>query len=434
MIQPELANGGDAPSAQEASKGSLVASWRQLRWARWLPSLAALLLLLVLWGLLSEIFKALSWVFQPVFVPLMISGALAYLIKPLVDWLDGVTARWIPRASARHALSVLTAMAVAVGGLAVGLFIVVPSLAAQLTQAARKLPAGYQRAMAVAQPMLEGLRERYPTQYEHLIGIIRERVDDPSTLIEPVLAGLSATFSSAVGVVTSLINLLLIPFFVYYMLKDAGSLQRRSLQLVPARHRATVTDVLAKVDGALSSFVRGQLVVCSSMGAMYALGFSLLGVPSAPSLGLLSGFGHLIPYVGTFLAGLLTCTLALADAPSWLHLGLVIGVYVIVQSVESFYLTPFVLGERLDLHPFLVIIGLLVGHHLLGILGVILAVPALAVGKVLFVVAIERYESSAFYRYGAPAPALLSSEALLSEASRSSPPAGATAQAAAPAP
>ncbi|OYT73796.1 MAG: hypothetical protein CFK52_00095 [Chloracidobacterium sp. CP2_5A] len=428
MNESQITNGGGAPSA-EASNAPLLASWRQLRWARWLPSLAALLLLLVSWELLSAAFKSLAWVFQPVLVPLMISGALAYLIKPLADWLDGITARWIRRAHVRHTLSVLNAMAVAVGGLAVGLFIVVPNLAAQLAQAVQRLPGGFQRLTALAQPILEGLRERYPTQYEQVAGSVRERVDNPLTLIEPVLVGLSATFSNAIGVVTSLINLLLIPFFVYYMLKDASGLQRRSLQLVPARHRATVMDALAKVDEALSAFVRGQLVVCSSMAVMYALGFSLLGVPSALSLGFLSGFGHLIPYIGTFLAGLLTCTLAMSDAPSWMQLGLIIGVYVIVQSVESFYLTPFVLGERLDLHPFLVIIGLVVGHHLLGILGVILTVPALAVGKVLAALAIEHYERSAFYRYGAPGSGLLSPNAPLSSS-----PAEATAEATASTP
>lgn len=173
---------------------------------------------------------------------------------------------------------------------------------------------------------------------------------------------------------------------------------------MPARHRATANDVLTKVDLALGNFVRGQLIVCFSMSVLYVVGFSLLGVPSALSLGFLSGFGHLIPYIGTFLAGVLTCTLALSDAPSLLQLGLVIGVYVIVQSTESFYLTPFVLGERLDLHPFLVIVGLLVGHHLFGILGVILTVPFLAVGKVLVGVTVEYYERSDFYRYGASPP------------------------------
>ncbi|MCS7078453.1 MAG: AI-2E family transporter [Chloracidobacterium sp.] len=401
MTEPEPINSGGAP-AGEASADLPLAHWRQLRWARWLPSLILILLLLMVGGLLSGVAAWLSYLFKPVVIPLLISGALAYLIKPLVDWLDGVTARWVQRERTRHTLNVLAAMAVAVFGLGIILFVIVPSLARQLTQAAQKLPAGYRKVVAVAQPVLEELKHRYPIQYAQVEGHLRERLADPSALIEPLLAGLSATFANAVGVATNLINLLLIPFFVYYILKDGGALERRLLQLVPWRHRATVSGVLVKIDGALGNFVRGQLIVCSAMSVLYAIGFSLLGVPSALSLGFLSGFGHLVPYVGTFLAGLLTCTLALADDPSWVHLALLIGVYVAVQSVESFYLTPFVLGERLDLHPFLVIVGLLVGHHLLGILGVILTVPALAVGKVLTVVAIEYYERSAFYRYGAP--------------------------------
>lgn len=378
--------------------------WRQLRWARWFPSLAAVLVVLAAWGLLSGLLGYLSYIFQPVFVPLLISGALAYLIKPLADWLEQIGKRWVRSAGIRHSLAVLTAMTVAVLGLVLGLFVVIPSLAAQLTQAAKKLPAGYQRVMSIAQPVLESVQQRYPKQYEQVVGSIRDRIADPSTLVEPVLTGLSATFANVIGVATSLINLLLIPFFVYYILKDAGHLENRVLMLVPLRHRTIISDVVSKVDQALSNFVRGQLVVCFSMSLLYVVGFSLLGIPSALSLGILSGFGHLVPYIGTFLAGLLTCTLALSDVPSLMHLGLVIGVYVIVQSIESFYLTPFVLGERLDLHPFLVIVGLLVGHHLLGILGVILTVPFLAVGKVLVGVAIEYYQRSDFYRYGEARP------------------------------
>ncbi|MGQ9896831.1 MAG: AI-2E family transporter [Acidobacteriota bacterium] len=383
--------------------------WRQLRWSRWLPLLVALLVALVAWRLLSALLTELSYIFQPVFVPLLISSALAYLIKPLADWLDYVGKRWVHSAKLRHTLAVLTAMFVAVSGLVLGLFVVIPSLAAQLAQAAKKLPAGYQRFMATAQPMLEGFQQRYPRQYAQVIGGIRERMANPSAILEPLLMGLSATFSNVIGVAVSLINLLLIPFFVYYILKDAGHFERRILTLVPARHRTTFSEVLSKVDLALSSFVRGQLIVCFSMSLLYVLGFSLLGIPSALSLGFLSGFGHLIPYIGTFLAGVLTCTLALSDMPSLVHFILVIGVYVVVQSIESFYLTPFVLGERLDLHPFLVIVGLLVGHHLLGILGVILTVPFLAVGKVLVGVAVEYYERSDFYRYSAPPSSAFSS-------------------------
>ncbi len=392
--------------------------WRQLRWARWFPSVAAMLVVLAAWGLLSGLLVHLSYIFQPVFVPLLISGALAYLIKPLADWLEHFGKQWVRPAGLRHTLSVLMAMAVAVLGLALGLFVVIPSLATQLTLAAKRLPAGYQRGMAVAQPILEGLQQRYPKQYEQVVAAIHDRIADPSALIEPILAGLSATFSNAIGVATSLINLLLIPFFVYYILKDAGRLERRLLLLVPMRHRAIVDDMVSKVDLALSSFVRGQLIVCFLMSLLYTLGFSLLGIPSALSLGFLSGFGHLVPYIGTFLAGLLTCTIALSDAPSLVQLGLVIGVYVVVQSIESFYLTPFVLGERLDLHPFLVIVGLLIGHHLFGILGVVLTVPCLAVGKVLVGISLEYYERSDFYRYGALPPAFpASSKTVATEAS-----------------
>lgn len=378
------------------------ATWLQLRWGRWVPALVGILAIFVVGLLFSGFVGVLSKVLKPVFVPLLISVALAYIIKPLADWFENKGCRWIRNPGIRQQTAVLVAMVAAVGVLLLVLFIFVPSLVTQLTQAVAKIPAAYNKVSEMTKPALAKLQERYPAQYEQVAAGLKDHFKDTSSITDPLVQGVGATFSNLLGIMTSFLNLLLIPFFIYYILKDARALRTQAIGLVPPRHRKTTDRIVTLIDSALSNFVRGQLLVCLCMAILYTICFWILGVPSALPLGFLSGFGHLVPYVGTAAAGLLTGALTIADDPSLIHLILVLAVYPVVQTTEGFVLTPFILGERLDLHPFLVIVGLLVGHHLFGILGIILAVPVLATSKVLLEVIAEAYRESAFFNYLAP--------------------------------
>jgi predicted PurR-regulated permease PerM len=376
--------------------------WGRLGWPRWLPGVVGLVGLLALGAAMTRLISALSGVFQPIFIPLVISGALAYLIKPLVEWSERRGFRWIRNAELRQQVAVLTAMTVATLLFLLGIFIFAPSLISQLSLAAAKIPAAYQKISAIVGPFLERLQVRYPAQYEQVAAFLREHFQDGSALAAPFFKGAGTTLSNLLAVTASVLNLLLIPFFIYYILKDVHRVRARVIRLFPLRYQEKTDHLVTLIDSALSAFVRGQLTVCACMGILYTVAFSLLGVPSAIPLGFLSGFGHLVPYIGTACAALLTGALTIADDPSLLHFVLVMAVYPVVQTTEGFLLTPFILGERLDLHPFLVIVGLLVGHHLYGILGIILAVPTLAIGKVMLMAMNEAYERSIFYRFQPP--------------------------------
>ncbi len=378
------------------------ATWLQLRWGRWVPAIVGLLAVFVFGLMFSGFVSVLSKIFQPIFIPLLISVALAYIIKPLADWFERRGFGWIRNPELRQQTSVLVAMVTSIGVLLLVLFIFVPSLVTQLTQAVQKIPAAYQKVSDMTKPMLAKLQEKYPAQYEQVASNLKGHFQETSSITDPLMKGVGATFTNLIGVMTSFLNLLLIPFFIYYILKDARALRRKVIELMPPRYQKTSDRIVNMIDSALSNFVRGQLLVCLCMAFLYTICFWILGVPSALPLGFLSGFGHLVPYVGTAAAGLLTGALTIADDQSILHLVLVLAVYPVVQTTEGFVLTPFILGERLDLHPFLVIVGLLVGHHLFGILGIILAVPVLATSKVLLEVITEAYVESGFYTYLAP--------------------------------
>jgi predicted PurR-regulated permease PerM len=134
------------------------------------------------------------------------------------------------------------------------------------------------------------------------------------------------------------------------------------------------------------------------MGVLYAIGFLIARVPLAISIGLFSGLLNFVPYLGTLTGLALSLSFVALDGGGWARVLGVIVVFIVVQSVEAYYLTPKLLGSSLDLHPMWVLVGLMIGGSLFGILGIILAVPVIAVAKVALNFLEELYQQSDFYR------------------------------------
>ncbi len=373
------------PIAHEPS-----AWWNRLRWPRSLPILVGIILLLVGIKVVVTAMAAVSEILKPVFVPLLISVALAYLLSPLVGWLQSLRLK-------RH-LAVLIAMMIG-GGVLVFLLTLLIPIGVELSDATTKVPKIAESLKTWVQPRLDALHNQYPATYDHVVEKVRSHLQNPSELLEPIIQGFGSVFSNLVKLLGTLLNLILIPFFVYYILNDTHLLRDHVLDLIPLRNQPIARRLISQTDGMLSNYVRGQLLVCSAMSALYVIGFWLWGVPHPLTMGVLSGFGHLIPYIGTFAAAVLTLLLTVLNEPTAMQIVLVIATYPVVQSTEGFILTPMILGESLELHPFIVIVGLILAHHLFGILGIIVAIPVLAISRVLLDLMTELYRESDFYRY-----------------------------------
>jgi len=134
------------------------------------------------------------------------------------------------------------------------------------------------------------------------------------------------------------------------------------------------------------------------MGLLYSLGFAILRVPLALTIGMLAGVLNFIPYLGTLIGLTLSLLFLVLDEAGIGRLLGVLGVFIIVQTIEGYYLTPRLIGSRLHLHPLWVLTGLLIGGNLFGLVGVILAVPVIAIAKVLLGFIEDIYQQSDFYR------------------------------------
>jgi predicted PurR-regulated permease PerM len=253
---------------------------------------------------------------------------------------------------------------------------------------------------ARVQLLLVKLKQISPPVY----GFLESKVNNSgeSDLFERVfsMAGqwLQKGLFSLVDVTASMLDLLLIPFFVYYLLADYRAMRARLDRLIPPRHRAVASKLISRINFVISSYVRNQLVIALVMGVLYAIGFAIARVPLAISIGLLSGLLNFIPYLGTLTGLTLSLSFVALDGGGVARIVGVVVVFIVVQSVEGYYLTPKLLGGSLDLHPMWVLVGLMIGGSLFGILGIILAVPVIAIAKVALDFLEELYQQSDFYR------------------------------------
>ncbi len=370
------------------------------KWPKIFPILVTILAFLVVGYMVIGAFQHLGQIIAPVFVPLLISLAMAYLLEPLVEKLESYR---LPRSNATIMALLLTSFL-----LLLLLFVFLPQFWAQLSDVIARLPTAAKSVAAWIRPKLDSLHNRNPMVFEKISAKLTEFTQDPSSVTEPVVDFIKGSLLQLGSVTASVLNLILIPLFAYYILVDFRHLTEMLYQTVPPRNRSTVADLFNQVDAVLRNFVRGQLLVCSAMATLYVIAFFFLDVPMWFALGVLSGFGHLVPYFGTASAGVLVVSFTALNHPEWWRIITVILCYPTVQSIEGFILTPKILGEKLELHPFIVLIGIILGHHLFGILGIVLAAPVMASAKIFIGFLYKRYLKSSFYQR----PARVSSQTI----------------------
>lgn len=219
---------------------------------------------------------------------------------------------------------------------------------------------------------------------------------------EMVLAFVHATWTtflgSAFGLLGMLLEGLLFGCVVVYLMNDYEKIGRAILDLVPARRRGGLRDLLEDLDEQMRTLLRGQFIVALCLALIYIVGWSLSGLHFAVLLGLLTGLSYFVPYVGPAVGIAIVSLIAVLQGGD--QAGRVLGVwatFVVAVIVENLYLVPKILGRHSGLGPVAVLFAISVGGTLLGGLGIILALPAAIVVKVFLVRLLEAYRSSALY-------------------------------------
>jgi predicted PurR-regulated permease PerM len=349
-------------------------------WLRWVPAIVFIVILLNLVYIVGRL----------VLVPVLASFALAYLLHPIVYRMER---RGLSRPLAALAALLIVTLA------AVGLLIfIIPGLWEQSIAVGQNLMVYFTSENAARQ---RAALRRYSPVLDRIAGERIERfIRDPSSVVGSASTWFAGGLSNSFQTATAAVDLFLVPFFVYYILVDFGGWRDVCQDFIPPRFREPFRRLFDEVGRILQAYVRGQLLIAMLMGVLYAIGFVLLKVPAGVGIAILAGFLNTIPYIGTIFGLALATGFTMAAGGGFWRLAGVIGVFVAVQIIEGYFLTPRILGGRMSLHPMAVFLGMLIGGKLFGFLGIILAVPTIAVAKVFLMFSRELYMQSYFYHAG----------------------------------
>jgi predicted PurR-regulated permease PerM len=315
---------------------------------------------------------------------------LAYVLRPVFTCFLAL----------RAGKTLSAALTVLIGFLGIlGLILLFISvLQKELPALRQQLPIWLDLAQRSLQPWLDNLAINFDLKkiQEIIQSRISEQLSNNADAI--VSSSLSTILSSGQSILGSLFGLVLIVFIVFYLVGQWDEFFKKLNPLIPPRWLPLVKQILVEIDQLLSQYLRGQLLVITVLSIYYSVGLYLLGITGALALGLFTGIAIFIPYIGYGAALILALLSALLQAETGVSLLAVLALYIAGQAIESLFLTPKLVGEKIGLHPVLVVFSLILFGSWFGFFGILLALPISAIILVLCKHAMQAYQDSAWYK------------------------------------
>lgn len=315
---------------------------------------------------------------------------LAYVLRPV--YLRLISLR------SPSALAAISTIILALASI-LGLFaLIVTVLQSEIPLIREQLPAWLTHLQNNLQPYIDKLALKIDlAQTRELIQtkISQQLSENANTLIN---SSLSALLASTQSIFSGLVNFLLIIFVMFYLLTEWDHFLEKIQHIVPRKSLETTNTIAREIDELLSQYLRGQLIVIIYLAIYYCVALSILDITGALALGLFTGIAVFIPYIGFALGFILALLSAILQAESAVPIIGVLIIFGLGQLIESLFLTPKFVGERIGLHPVLVVFALILFGSWFGFFGILLALPLSAILLVLTRHGFERYQQSSWYR------------------------------------
>jgi predicted PurR-regulated permease PerM len=349
------------------------------RWLFWLAFAVGLLVFLFL--------------IRSILLPFVLGVFTAYFLDPAADKLEKMG---ISRGVATLLITFGFFLTVILASL-----VIIPVIASQFAGLISAIP-GY----------IADFETQYASEITQKLGgltfIDMEQLRSTTSNISGFAVKLAGNFvtgllQSGMAIVNLLSLILITPIVAFYLLRDWDHITTRLDSYLPRSEANTIREQLAIIDRTLAGFLRGQINVCLILGTFYAVGLSLVGLKFGILIGLATGLLVIFPYVGLMLGMGTGLAVAFFQFDSIEPVFTVLGVFVIGQIMEGYFITPKLVGEKVGLHPVWIIFGMLAGATLFGFVGILLAVPVTAVIGVLIRFALQRYLESPYYQDTPPA-------------------------------
>ncbi|MDD2422513.1 MAG: AI-2E family transporter [Heliobacteriaceae bacterium] len=309
-----------------------------------------------------------AYLARGVLVPFFLAGTIAYVLHPAVLWLErrGFSRVW----------AILGLFGLVFGGTAGLIAVGFPRIVGELNRFSAQLPVYTTEIQNLIAWLQQSMVEAgFPPGVQQVWGETLARGE------ETLLAMVRWVLNGAVSLAANAIDVVLIPVMTFYFLKDWEMIGQEAARLAPHRFRPDVLVVAGEVDKVLKAVIRGHLLISLIVGGLTTLGMLLIGMDYSLLIGIVAGIADLIPYFGPIIGMFPAVVLGLLESP---RLALwAVGVMILIQQVESNLISPKIMADSVGLHPLAVIFALLTGGHFFGVLGLLLAVPVVVVGKVI---------------------------------------------------
>lgn len=304
-------------------------------------------------------------VLKVILLPLIISYVIAYILHPIVEKLH--------KKGISKGLAILLIYLVVFSGVGFGIYKVYPIVIEQMQEIGEQAPEFVY--------MYENMNEKIEERTDHMPRFIHNEIDDTIGEVERKVQGLTdVAIETTKGLANHAVTIALVPFIVFYLLKDYGSFQQYFWQFIPPKWHDEMKNILGEINRSLGWYIRGQLVVCLFLMIMGTIAFWVIHLRYPLLLGIIIGITDIIPYFGPIIGAI--PALIFASTMSTSKILMVIAIVIVLQFIESNILSPYIVGKSIHIHPIFIIFALLAGGTIGGLVGIFLSIPALVIAKI----------------------------------------------------
>lgn len=319
------------------------------------------------------------------FEPFLISFVLAYLFFPLIKKLESAGINRI--AAVSFILLVLVVAVVFV------VMAVLPGMLRESSDFLRELPENLVKALNMAEKIAAKAHITLDLSGKGTEELIRGQVSKLSAdALAKATGAISGVFTNIFKWLLAILNILIIPLFFFFMMMDYEKVRDEIKSYIPVKYLPLAHEYMVRINRILSGYVRGKLVVALVLGLLYGIGLEVIGLKYGFLIGFGSGILSIIPYVGSLIGFAAAVVMGLAY---YSGLGLLAGVVIVftaAQLVESYIITPKLVGDSVGLSAFVIILSIIIGGNLMGVTGILLAIPAAAILKFILVDLKKEYQ------------------------------------------
>lgn len=332
------------------------------------------------------------YLLKPIVLPFIGAFLIAYLFSPLVDKLHKIgLPRWLSISCVFIGIGVVIFLA---------MWFLVPLVWEQLMYAKKNIPGNIHWLNYTFLPWLSNTFNLVPMEIdtEQMSAAIMEYIQTNYSA-DSIQAMILKVAQSGLNFIQIGGTIVLIPIIAFYFLLDWERMLDSMRRLIPRKYEKSTLTIVGECHEVLGAFVKGQFLVMFLLGVVYAMGLQLIGLEVGIIIGMIAGLASIIPYLG-FAVGIISAVIAclFQFGLDWVHLALVLVVFMVGQAIEGYILQPFLLGDKIGLSPVAVVFAVLAGAQLAGLLGMLIALPVAAVIVVLLRHVRENYEKSQLYR------------------------------------